>query len=229
MSFFHVTNHLKRQSDRAGGPLNLVNAKIQCDGNSLTYGAYSTYPGGATAYPAVLSTLLPFSSNGAIILNKGVNGQTTIEMDADAPTDIDAGFSGYAFAKILVAWEIGNDMFFNQMTANALVNRFITYMTNRKNANPTIKRIAINLPARDNGGGTPAGDTQAVYESKRVSVNNIMDLNWPSWAEGYVNLAATTELGTYNTTYFVTDKIHLSDAGYAFVAQKVKEAILALT
>jgi lysophospholipase L1-like esterase len=205
----------------------LENANIVCDGNSLTYGYKASNPP-VTSYPSVLNTLAPLDANGATVVNKGVNGQTTGEMIADAASDIDPLFDA-GRPSILVAWEMGNDLFFNGVVAD-VQDRFESYCLSRKAAGWTV--VVLSLPAREHsvvsGGVSPAGDNDAAFNIKRELLNVWLRDNYTDFADGLVDLDADDRLANYNETYFDEDKVHLVDAGYAVVAELVVETLLSL-
>lgn len=207
--------------------IDFTNAHIVCDGNSLTYGYQSSNPA-TKSYPAVLATLSPWASNGATITNKGVSGQTTADMSADATMDIDPLYSS-SVASVLVAWEIGNDLYFNGDTA-AAYSRFVSYCTARRAVG--WKVVVITVPYRDhsvvNGGVSPAGDNDATYNLKRDSINVRLRANWPTFADAIYDLAADANFSSYNTTYFNADHVHYTDVGYAYIAAGVSPIIQSL-
>lgn len=204
-----------------------ANAVIVCDGNSLTYGHQASNPA-TTSYPARLQQAVPFSTNGTVVTNKGVNGQETQDMIDDAAADIDPLYNA-SVKSIVVAWEVGNDIYYNG-DATAAYNRFVEYCQDRQAAG--WKVIAVTVPYRDHsdccGGVTPAGDNDAAYTAKRLSVNASIVANWATFADGLADIADNANLSSYNTTYFSADRIHLTDAGYQLVADLILPVILTL-
>lgn len=204
-----------------------TDAVIVADGNSLTEGYLASSP--AASYPSRLAVKEPFASQGTTVTNKGVGGQTTQQMIDDATTDVDPLYNAEV-RSVLVAWEMGNDLYFNGNVTGA-ETRFQSYCAARQTAN--WKVVVCNLPARDhsvtNGGVSPAGDSDATYNTKRLALNAWLAANWATFADGFVDLAADAAFTVYNTTYFNSDHVHLSDAGYQKVADLVAPVITGLT
>jgi lysophospholipase L1-like esterase len=208
---------------------NFNNAVIVCDGNSLTYG-YRASDQATTSYPARIQQAAPFATDGTTVYNKGVNGQTTQQMIDDADTDIDPLYNG-SVKSILVAWECGNDLYYNG-DATAAYTRFVTYCQDRRAAG--WKVIAVTLPYRDHSlddgvtpGVSPAGDDDAAYNTKRLTINSNIVANWETFADGLANIATNPGLSSYNTTYYY-DRIHFNDDGYQLVADLILPVILTL-
>ena len=203
------------------------NAVVVCDGNSLTQGFMSTNPP-TKSYPAVLQKLFPFNVNSGVVTNKGVGGQTTQQMIDDAATDIDPLYNG-SVKSILVAWECGNDLYFNG-DATGAYNRFVEYCQDRQAAGWIV--IAVTVPYRDHsvtdGGVSPAGDNDEVYNTKRLAINTNIVNNWETFANGLFDIAANSDFSSYNTTYFSSDRVHFNDSGYDLIAHLILPIILTL-
>lgn len=183
-----------------------------CDGNSLTSGTGST---GGLDYVTQLQTLLGGSSVYRKV-NKGVAAQTTQQMSADAATDIDPNRDNWA-RPILVAWEVGNDIFNNSLSGAAAEANFNTYCTNRRAAG--FKVVAVTVPARV--AGPPAANIAAA--------NTLIRANWTGYADALADVAADARLTDYtNLTYYDPDQTHLNNTGYGVVAGIVKTAVLSI-
>jgi hypothetical protein len=65
--------------------------------------------------------------------------------------------------------------------------------------------------------------TDAGFNAKRDAYNALLDANWRSFAQGYSPTHLDFRTGQSgdetNTTYFLTDLLHKTDAGYAIDAQ----------
>lgn len=205
--------------------LNLANAIVVCDGNSLTRGYRSSNPP-STAYPFRLSQKSGLLT--ATVYNKGVDGQTTAQMQSDASTDIDPLYNG-SVASILVALEVGNHLYFTGDTA-LVYTTFKNYCLSRKAAG--WKVIVCTPYAREhsvtNSGVSPAGDNDAVFQTKRLHLVNRIRNEWRDYADALVDMDANTNLATYNTTYWDADKVHLNDAGYQLMADLVYNILIQL-
>jgi lysophospholipase L1-like esterase len=207
-------------------PPDFTSAVIVTDGNSLTAGYLASAPD--KAYPARLALIDPFAADGATVTNKGIGGQTTQQMIDDATTDVDPLYNA-GVKSVLVAWEMGNDLYFNADVSGA-ETRFASYCAARQAAG--WKVVVCNLPARDhsvtNGGVSPGGDSDAAYNTKRLSLNTWLAANWATFADGFVDLAADAAFTTFNSTYFNADRVHLTDAGYQKVADLVAPVIVSI-
>lgn len=186
----------------------VLEKNILCLGNSLTWGYRLSDPA-TQSYPAQLQVLLPIDS----VFNKGINGITTEQMQGRLSTDV---YPFYDSGKnnIVIAWEIGNDIYFNGTTAAAAYNNFVTYCDSVKAHG--FKVVVINLPYRNNYyylGNliTPGGDDTTQYTAKINSVNTLLKNNWRSFADKFVKVPFTS----YDTTDYIFDHIHLTEAGYA--------------
>jgi hypothetical protein len=201
----------------ADTPLNII-----CAGNSLTVGYHLDSPA-TQAYPAQLDT---FYHDSNTIWNEGVNGITTEQMEPLIASDITAHYDSTK-KNICIAWEIGNDIFWNGTTARAAVDSFITYCGNVHAAG--FKVYAVTLPYRNNYfmgyPVTPGGDDSTAYTAKIKSVNTMLRSKWPIFASGLVDVAANKDLKQYSVQYYLSDHVHLSAAGYTIVASLAKNSL----
>jgi hypothetical protein len=189
-------------------------AVIGFDGNSLTEGQGATAGGD---YPDQLYSLLV--SAGVTLASRpnfAVGGQTTAQMESDAVTQIDPYLSTGSGAHILFAWEIGNHL---AVTGNisTVETAFQNYCAERREAG--WKVVVITNPPR-NSTTAGYGSNVAAYNTALQTCNTWLRANWTSFADGIVDIAADSRLSDYtNATYYYTDQIHLSNNGYAVVAE----------
>jgi hypothetical protein len=195
---------------------NLTNAIIVGDGNSLTYGYLSSNPT-TKSYTAVLDADTDF--NGCTFYNFGVSAQTTQDMIDDAVSQVDAVYSG-SVTSILIAWEVGNDIYFNG-SVSAAMTRFWSYCDSRKSAG--WKVYVVTCTPRDQS--TTFGDNSSQYNVKLADANAFIKSDYATHADGVIDLADDIRFQGYNLTYYNADKVHFTDAGYAAVAEIVKRAI----
>jgi hypothetical protein len=156
---------------------NYSNAIIVCDGNSITAGASIGY-----AWPTQLKIRSPFIDLGCSILNVAVGGQTTAQMVADAVPQVDSLYDKTKDC-ILIAWEIGNDLYFGATVETACAN-FQKYCFDRKAAGWRV--IAITVCDRIHPSGTPGGDTGSQYKTKILLANTWLRGNWQSFADALI-------------------------------------------
>ena len=195
------------------------NAILVCDGNSLTYGTgssnLSTKP-----FPALLDADSAF--NGTTVYNFGVPAQTTAQMSSDAVSQVDSLYDS-AKSNVVIAWEVGNDIFYNG-NATTAVSTFWTYCDNRRSAGWRV--VVITCPPRDQA--TDFGDNSAQYNVKLTDANALLRSQFTSHADGIIDLASDSRFSGYNLTYYDADKIHYTDAGYQVVKDLVKAKLLEL-
>lgn len=186
--------------------------QIVFDGNSLTFGTGST---GGNDYP---SQTMPFLGTawhkGG---NFGVGGQTTLDMIADAATQIDVLVDNATYIRnVLVAWEGRNDIVINHATGAQAYANMVTYCLARRAAGWKVVVPSI----------TPSsGDSEAAdFETQRQAYNALMKANWRAFADGYADLSDDTRIGQsgdeLNGVYYF-DRVHMVDLGYGVVAQLV--------
>jgi lysophospholipase L1-like esterase len=198
----------------------LKDAVVVCDGNSLTHGAQASDP--SKAYPAQMATLSNYAPLHPVTINIGVNGQQTSDMISRAPSFLQPLYAHNRPRNYVVAWEIGNDIFFNGDAIGAY-NRFAQYCITQK-ANGW-RVVVINVPYRDNTFMgwpiTPGGDTPDQYTSKVNIANALLKQNYTQYSVGLVDLAGDPRFQSFDPTYYNADHTHLTDTGYLVVAELV--------
>ncbi len=106
-----------------------LNNKIVADGNSNGVGY--NLPAG-NDYPTLAYNSLGGASSGYSKVNFSVAGQTTVDMIADAATQVDPAYDGTKSKNYLFAWEIENDVFVNGASAATAKAHMATYYSGRK-------------------------------------------------------------------------------------------------
>ena len=201
---------------RARGVTNTNDAynSVICDGDSMTYGSYAS--DWYHSYPNQLRTINPSIS----VLNLGVGGQRIDTMLTNAPTVVDPLYMSTGVSKsIVICWGGSNDLAVFGRSDTDVYNDIASYCSGRQTTG--FKVIVLTI--------LPRTDCTAGEETYRQSVNTSIRANWATFADALVDVAADTRLDDFNdATYFYTDKIHLTDAGYAVVASLINTAILAL-
>lgn len=184
---------------------------IVCDGDSLTRGQGST---SGTGYPTMMQSSL---GDTALVVNLGVDSQTLANMISDGVAQIDTPYASALTRKnICVAWGGTNDLYFGASAATT-ITRFSDYCSARKTAG--LKVIACTIIDR-----TPAGGSWTAADA--LTVNTSIRANYETYADVLCDLAADSRLSDCtNLTYFQADQVHLTDAGYAVVAELVEAAV----
>lgn len=202
---------LSKYAISPSAPLKLVIA----DGNSLTAGQDST---AGNDYPSVLSRLLGLHW---AKFNFGVGGQTTEQINADAAAQVDPRYNAANAKNIVVFWEGRNSMVPTGGNESAAVSyaASTTYVQGRQAAGFKV----ILCTVIDDQGADSTGFTAKQNAYNALAVANT------AGADLVVQLHLDARLSdASNATYFNADKIHLTDAGYAVVAQLVYAGVLTL-
>lgn len=191
------------QSARATKPghLNLV-----CAGNSLTAGDGST--GGANGWPTQIAALLPV---GTQIKNAGHSGWQTSQLVSVFSSEVTPEYRP-ASRNVLVAWEVGNSMYYGASPRSA-VDQFWAYCDTAR-ASGYQEVYAPTLTYRQN-----------LVAADVATANGYLRAEWASHVTKLVDVGADPRLSAYSSTYFYSDQIHLNDAGYGVVASLVKSAL----
>jgi len=191
--------------------------KIVCDGNSLTFGT-NYAEGSDSSYPKKLGVLLPISR----VINYGVSGQTTIDMINDYSSQIAPQYTADT-TSVLVAWEIGNDLYYtgNTDTCKNRIRRYCEY------GQATGYLVLVGTaPHRGYSSNTSAGDSPSTYNLKLDTINTWLAANYTDFADKLVDFAGDTRLNDpNNTTYRDADKVHYIGAGYTLIAAAVRTKV----
>ena len=191
---------------------------IVFEGNSLTYGQNaSSGQGGVTGtvYPGVVMSAL---SGGPFVgTNVGISGTTTQQIMARALGRV-TGLAGPGRRSILCFWEITNDLVGNYNNGSYGVNAQTQAYSNVVNYCQTQRQsgyrvVVFTCLPRSVGGN---------FETDRLAVNSLIRSNWATFADTLADVGSDAVIGqlstTSNATYYNADGIHLTDAGYAIVA-----------
>ena len=195
------------------------------DGDSLTEGIGST---GGNTYPA--QTVAALGTHWGAI-NLGASSLTIVQMQARAATTVDPYYSVASRRTLLIGWGGTKDLYFGASAATTY-NNIKTYAAARKAAGWRVVILSI-LPRS-------AGTPPPTFEADRQTVNAALLADFPTatahtnitsggaYADYLINIGADTTIGEpgdqTNPTYYA-DLVHLTNAGYAIVADYVKKAI----
>jgi lysophospholipase L1-like esterase len=197
---------------------------IVVDGNSLACG-YS----GTTAYPMYDGMLAASPSiNGSDYLNVATSGIVTSALTSRAATTVDSLLNaGLATnRKILLIWEITNDLATGVQTAAGAYANIKAYCQARRTAGWG-KIVVFTCLPRSNAG------LRAGFETDRQTVNTNIVTNAVAegWADYVADIGADATIGVAgasdNATYY-PDKIHLTNAGVAIAKTYVTAAMNAV-
>ena len=183
---------------------------IICDGDSLTRG-HSASAG--AEYPTVLKNSI--SAPGYTVKNYGVDSQTIADVASDVATQADRYAVRTSGENVYVAWVGTNDLFTGR-TAAQVKTDYAALCTARQAAG--FRVVACTIMNHAITGSWTQADAD--------DVNTYIRANYTSWADDLADIQANANLQTTtDTTYFQADGVHLTDAGYAIVADIVKSAL----
>lgn len=184
---------------------------IMFDGDSLTIGV--TLPE-TSSYPYQTLQLLN-NPSGICWVNKGVNGQTIAQMLANVGTKITNKISGFRQKNVVIVWGGSNDI-------TSLVDPTTVY-------NNTVSECqAIRAAGGQAIDSTilTRTDMNATAQTNRAALNTMKRNNWQTYCDGLIDDDADPNLQDFNNaTYFLADKVHLTQVGYGLRAARAKTVL----
>lgn len=183
--------------------------QVVCDGNSLTYGSYTTYP-----YPSQLQDSL---GTGYKIMNQGTGSITAEAMllrykAFQSTSMLQAGFlyDPHYTRNVYIAWEG-----YNSMGAGSSADSCYGLMR------------GLCLLAKAQGYKViiiTCLKGASLNETKRTAFNTLLKNNYTSFADALYD--ADVDFPDNNDmTYFYTDKIHLRDLTNSIIASRIYNII----
>ena len=146
--------------------------------------------------------------------NVASNGQTMAGMDTAGAGTVDALYSGYYSANILVVMGGTNDIATaGGASAATLITSIGDYCTDRQSAGWLVV-ISTILPRSDAGAG-------GTHDTKRGTVNASIVTNYATYADALADLAANTaigQIGDETSKDYYSDLLHLNRNGWEVVA-----------
>lgn len=198
--------------------------RIVFHGDSLTYGVSASW---GSSYPEQTIGML---GSGFRARNLGVSAQQMRVMVSNAKNEIDPLIT--ASTRKLCVWGGTNDLAFGGASGQDVYRAIVQYCVDRKAAGWRV--VVIGMLPR---GGE---ETSLGFELNRRFVNQQLRndftrfTSFPNirtgapYADALIDLGSDREIGhagqERNPTYF-SDQIHLTNAGYAIVAQYAKNAL----
>lgn len=192
----------------------LKRASVVAHGNSLTAGYNAQVP-----YTTVLQAAYNAQPLAVAVFNKGNNGYTTQQLTAQLRIPALKIVSQYpADRRILVVWELRNDMAVNGLTPVQAITNLAAYC-NAARAHGYDHIVVCNTIADGSGDANFTPTDQA-------EVNALLAANYHSFSDRLVDLAADARFQNPNDiTYYALDKLHLVSTGYAVVSELVKSVV----
>lgn len=200
-----------------------IGKRILFDGNSLTEQGAAAFVNGqrypTTCYNSIISSSTNFSYH-----NYAVGGKTTQELTSD----FSSKFGSMCRPNdILVFWEICNDAHNLTIDTNGtqLYSNVVAYCNQAKALG--LKVIVLTGIARDYPAYDDANITDRIF-----ACNALIRSNWATFCDAVADVAANaafdSKSDTANTTYYHTDRTHLTNVGYDLVASIVAPVIQSL-
>lgn len=180
------------------------------DGDSLTASA----TGGGTPYPSHVALELV----NAMPINVGVGGQSLVDMNADAATEVDTKFASEV-TSVVCAWGGTNDLtLVTDPDGPTIYGRYTTYCNARRSAGFDV--VAFTLTPRT--GLTTSRQTALDYFNTQVRAN------WATFADRLLDVAAIPELDDATDATYYADGLHQTDAGREVIAQALLTVLASL-
>ena len=183
-------------------------------GDSLTEGLAV-----ATPYPFLVQKPTDFTT-----LNLGVSSKTTANILAESDY-VNANYLGTNKADdIVVVWAGSADLYISVGTSDAITtyNNLRTFCLKEKALGSKV--VVVTMLPRPN-------NTVVFSKTEYLAYNALIRQHWTEFADGLADVQLDPTIGTdesnYNTTYYA-DTVHLTQAGYAIVANYVQNTLHAI-
>jgi lysophospholipase L1-like esterase len=205
-----------------------VTGQVVCHGDSLTYGSNASSGWGTATgpvYPGVLADKLGSTWR---VTSIGTPGWTMDGLMGQAPSRVDPLYDPTLKYNILVVFGGTNDIGCKYETADQTYAKLVAYCKARKAAHPW--KILVLTPPMAAYPKVYPGD----FDYQMVRYDEKIRQNWPSFADGIVDVQADPRMGTpgaeHNAEYFsAKDFTHLTDAGYRIVGTDAYNAVENIT
>lgn len=210
-------------TDVADVPFPGINAV--CDGNSLVFGVGATVP-----MPAQLLTkLATVSGITPTAPNVGVSGQSTRQMnglDGGSSADVDAAWVA-GKNNILVAWEGTNSVAFYGRTPAQGATDMTDYIAARRAVHPWWVVLLTTLPRFETGNDALLRDYNTLAKANYLAwgADVLVDVRSAGSPFNFDGETSTGFVATQSLWFETSNWVHLNDAGYAIIADRVASAI----
>lgn len=189
--------------------IDFANTGIVLDGNSLF------------DFIDAASNLAEYNKIGAPGVSRtnfGVSGQTTLNMIADAATQVDPV---YAPNKVLIVWEARNHLYFGG-TSQAVKEAIRDYCLARQQVGWRVVILSCTKAVND---FSINGTNFATFDQAIDDFNLWLRANWRDFADSFCDAAIIPELVDYNNSTIFYDGIHLNALGYSYLVPEINKAI----
>jgi hypothetical protein len=199
--------------------------KLVFDGNSLM----------ASQMPSKVAALSPLVGSGATYVNLGIGAQTLRMMnglDGGSADDVNGAWEA-GKRNVLVIWEASNAIAYFGRTVPQGIQDLIDYIAARRTLHPWQVVLLTCIPRfQPNQGGTYGHDVDLVEFNRRArleyrswGVDVLADVRAPGSVFDFDGTVAANFTATQSLWAEGSDWVHLSDAGYAVVAECVAAAL----
>jgi lysophospholipase L1-like esterase len=188
--------------------------KLVFFGDSLTEGLAV-----ATPYPFLVQKPSTFTT-----LNLGVSSKTTANILAESDYVNATHLGTNKTDDIIVVWAGSADLYISVGTSDAITtyNNLRAFCLKEKALGAKV--IVLTMLPRPN-------NTVVFSKTEYLAYNALIRAHWTEFADGLADVQLDPTIGTdesnYNTTYYA-DTVHLTQAGYAIVANYVQNTLHAL-
>jgi lysophospholipase L1-like esterase len=193
---------------------------LVCDGNSVTAGTGASNADNTSWPPVCMNALITSQASHPnafwSLKSVAVSGQTTPQRTAAFATSVQPLFNQDYAHNIVSFFEVRNDVNFNAVTLEQAITNVQAYVTQAR-ANGW--EVLLITP-------TPTSQTTNGQNTIINNFNAWLRLH-PEWSDiPIVDTAAHASLSNpANLTFFNADGLHLTDAGYAVIADLVEDRL----
>lgn len=190
------------------------NPRILFLGDSLTEGLAVSQP-----YPFLIVKPSTFT-----MYNLGVSSRTTAMINADADSMNNTYLGSNKADDIVVVWAGSADLYQAVGTSDAITtfNNLKAFCLKEKALGSKV--VVLTMLPRPN-------NTVVFSKTEYLAYNALIRAHWSEFADGLADVQSDPTIGTdasnYNTTYYA-DTVHLTQAGYAIVANYVQNTLHAI-
>lgn len=197
-----------------------LNNRFVIDGNSQGDGAALSDT--TKRYGTVAAAILGGTAAGYTYKNFAVAGQTTVNMNSDAVSQIDGSYVAGKSKNYLAAFEVENDALLNPGSSSAtLYSHISSYWSGRKTAGYYV--IAMTSPLR--GVYTTVQDLTI---NQRIEAVNTSIRSGTSDYNTLIDIPAIPRLSNFRSRVgFINDNLHFNVSGQADLADRVVSKIRA--
>lgn len=179
------------------------NFNLVFEGDSLTYGIGGTIP-----YPSALARLYPLGSHSRWY-NLGVAGSRMLVEIAARTAAVDAKHDD-ARDNVAILLAGTNDILISGSSANDIYAGIVAWHDARRLAG--FKTICVTV--------TPSLNSS--HNAVRAALNDLLRENYEEFSDGIADIALDSRLDDATDTTYYFDGLHMTNEGYAVIAEAAK-------